>query len=162
MIEINGKPFVISQEEHDLKMELDRYVAEKEGVTQRMLKLQAEIAEINAAIRGRRLSPPDYKRKCDRQVVIKQSLVRECAHVKSINGHMRKLNARISELHVAKVETAPVADQSASKLEAVAAKLVELRRYYLEFARDDTRVNSMRKLAAEFSSKLTEILKEST
>lgn len=154
-------PYTLSAEELELRQDIERYTLERERITQRMLKLQTELAEINKSIRGKYLLPTDYRNKCARQVHIKQELVKLVASVKSVNGHVRKTQLQIDALHVENKAAAPAVDDgTATKLEAVAKKLVDMRAHYLAFARDDTRVNSMRKLAAEFASRLTEVLKE--
>lgn len=152
--------YEITPEELALREKIEHFITEKAAVTTRLTAAQADLSGLNSKCRTRRLRPEDYRKTCERQQRIKSQIAADVAHVQSINGHIRKLQAQVDALHVAKQPAQSVAEVGDGRLDAVAAKLIEMRRYYLEFARDDTRVNSMRKLAAEFSSRLTEVLKD--
>lgn len=136
----------LEQKRNELQTARDTLIGIKQS-------LESEMSQINRTIKGRRLPDKQYRELCDRQTeIIRQKSDAE-SRIAGLNGQIRHLHTEITYPKVDVGIAAPAGNNI--------PELVSLRDHYLAFASDKSRVSSMRQMAAEFSQKLTSIIRKS-
>ena len=147
----------LSIESHELKIK-QSYISAK------VQKVQAELAQIKNRIRGSnshttRLSPDEYRQLCNRQTKLikkQEELFEEGAPIRT---RLREIGAMSTLYYAEQNENAPNPElENYKQLDGLRSALISTRKKWLEFSEDNTRVNSMRLMAAQFSRELTDIL----
>ena len=125
------------------KGELNDLVDRKAELGEQKRRMELQLSRINA---GLKITKPrnQYLAEVKKQTHCKAQLQR-------IEAEIRPLKKQILNLWREK-EDAEVNKPS------LARRVVALRDHYLDFAKDPTRVNSMRIMAAQFADKLTELV----
>lgn len=120
-------------------------------IIERKKEIGVELSAFRARVRtGGMLEPNEYKAICDKQEGLKKELLQV---EKNISENNRQLSAINSEIDSFKRQMKTlVKDEVKDSLEA-------LRDKYTSFAKDRSRVSSMRAMAAEFVEDLQETLK---
>lgn len=110
-----------------------------------------ELAEINGAC-SRTLARRDYQDKQERRGVL-------VAALQGIEQQLSDLNAEISSTAAETPSDKKQTGVDVAGQRPIVHELVELREHYEAFAADPTRVSSTRIMAAEFTGKLTQIIR---
>ena len=134
---------------HETTLKINALHSQKSTLCQRKAEIQKELSALTAQVRGKRVSPSHYDNVCREQEGLKTELA-------GIERQVIELASEIRELSIE--ANAPHEGSDAKR--GVIPVLVELRDEYEAFAADATRVSSMRRMAAEFSMKLTRIIRE--
>ena len=138
-----------SKAKHEAMVKVNALHRQKSALCQRKAEIQTELSALTAEVRGKRVAQRRYDAVCREQEWLKTELA----------GIERQVIALASEIRELSVEAnAPAEDADAKR--GVIPVLVALRDEYEAFAADATRVSSMRRMAAEFSMKLTRIIRE--
>lgn len=138
-----------SKAKHEAMVKVNALHRQKAALCQRKAEIQTELSALTAEVRGKRVAPRRYDAVCREQEELKTELA----------GIERQVIALASEIRELSVEANAPADDSGAK-RGVIPVLVALRDEYEAFAADATRVSSMRRMAAEFSMKLTRIIRD--
>jgi uncharacterized protein YdaU (DUF1376 family) len=139
-----------SKTKHDAMVKVNGLHRQKAALCQRKAEIQTQLSALTAEVRGKRVAPRRYEGVCREQEDLKSELA----------GIERQVIALTSEIRELSVEAnAPDKDAPPNR-KVIIPVLVALRDEYEAFAADGTRVSSMRRMAAEFSMKLTRIIRE--
>ncbi len=139
-------------------------VAEKRQVLIDAKKLhEGRLSDIAALVSGRWLPRDQYADLVQEQATLKRR-IRECdAAIAKLKAEIRLWQHMAQEC---KLRGQAVAELSRAKNAPEQSKVTDeirtLRAKYLDFAEDQTRVNSMRVMAAQFANELTSVLASST
>jgi chromosome segregation ATPase len=147
----------LNMESVDLKNKHAALVAQMKPIQGELASLKNRARTSNTHMT--RLSPADYRQLCNRQTVLTRKLAELEVQASPLKARLREVGA-LSTLYYA-TRTGERADSSAASVATAAdmrRAIVELRGQWLAFAEDQTRVNSMRVMAAQFSRELTDIL----
>ena len=123
--------------------------------------IELELSQLTAKVRGAnsyhtRLSPDEYRKTVNRQQILKKKLADVLAQMNPLKARLREL-APLENIEYKKIKVDSV-KQIKNTEDVSRTQIVELRDKWLCFAEDQTRVNSMRIMAAQFARELTEIL----
>lgn len=134
---------------YNYEIEINELNKQKSILCQRKIEIQAELSAWNNKIKGKHLKSKMYDSVCQNQQSLKDELVGIEKQLIGLSSEMRDLNTLKENPDV----------KNNNRL-GIIRILVALRDEYESFAADATRVSSMRRMAAEFSVKLTKIIKE--
>lgn len=141
----------------DLDAELAALHKQKADLADRKLRLIGVMEELNAEVRGRRLSNARYTALCREQSETRQAIT-------SIERDIVRIKGQIHELSVVRSgaeQRAKVgALESRGDVAQLVTLLVELARKYQAHAEDSTRVASTRIMAARFSDEIRAIIQK--
>lgn len=127
--------------------------------------LEIELTTLNNRIRGTkyRLPKVEYENVVRRQKKIKEQFLEIEKEREPLNQELKRWYAMEDELRV-KANIGLTVDgirQDTVVMESpIKNKIIQLRNTHLQFAEDNTRISSMRLMAAQFANELTEILKD--
>lgn len=108
-----------------------------------------------------RLSPEDYRAICNRQQVLKKKLLEIEMLGGPLKQELRDIGSLVTMSYAMQNEEMPaIVKIPEDRLHNVLLRnlVIQLRDKWIGFAEDQTRVNSMRVMAAQFSRELTEII----
>jgi seryl-tRNA synthetase len=133
----------------EIKEKLDLIKAKKRN-------LEHEMQKMNNRVRtGGRLPDEEYKTICRKQQKIRKAITELETDMAPLIAEIRHWSNLETELRAKMYGNKPI-DSS----KPIRKKIVALRNHYLSFAEDHTRVNSMRMMASQIASELTEALQE--
>lgn len=138
-----------SQDQHAAMVRVTELHRQKSAVCQRKAEIQAALAALTSEVRGKHVAPRRYDAVCREQDALKSELA----------GIERQIIALAHEIRIASLEANAPSDDTPTRKAAIPT-LVALRDEYEAFAADATRVSSMRRMASEFTMKLTRIIRE--
>ena len=127
--------------------------------------IEAELASLTGRVRGsyshrNRISQEDYRQLVNRQTVLKRQLAEMEVAAAPLKARLREIGALSTLYYATRIDVrADEAMKAAMPADSQIRKtIIWLRGKWLAFAEDQTRVNSMRVMAAQFSRELTDIL----
>lgn len=132
------------------------------AITVKRKHLEAELASLNARIRTAkthkyRLNPEEYRSICNRQTVIKKRIAELETQAEPLKAKLREIAAHSAMCYaIGEEDGLSLTDTTPDNKMRI--DIIELRGRWLAFAEDQTRVNSMRVMASQFSRELTDIL----
>lgn len=144
----------------DLQMELADVEDKRANLLSEKRKFEAEMQGLNNRVRSSpgRLPQAEYKAICKRQERVRSLIIETQEKLGPVNTEHRRVTAMIRALdEPVNKEKEPVVVANPARH---VGRLVMLRNKYLQFAEDQTRVNSMRVMAAQFANELTAIIGE--
>jgi len=134
-------------------------MAKKKPIELELSGLKSRVVSSNT--HKTRLSPEDYRAICNRQQVLKKKLMQIEMLGGPLKQELRDVAALISMSYAMQNEEMPAMVKiPEDRLNNVLLRnlVIQLRDKWIGFAEDQTRVNSMRVMAAQFSRELTEII----
>jgi hypothetical protein len=125
---------------------------DRDRIVQEIYDADGELVKLNALFSGG-AHVPNYGAVCREQDKLKQRL-------SVLRKRAAKMKTEIRELEAERKRLVPYEPDppQPSNLRIERDDIVEMRDYYLDFAKDQTRVASMRAMAAEFAKKLNDLL----
>ena len=135
----------------DIEMEIINLKEQVLELHKQRLSVQTRLSSLNAEVRGKRLHSVKYDSICKKQNKAKKEL-------ESIAEAQGKLKIELAKREMFKEELKNQDKKQSIEVEGVTLQLIELKRKYVSFAADRTRVSSMRAMAAKFVEELDELI----
>jgi hypothetical protein len=149
----------LAAEVYSARVQVNRLQDKLADLGGRKRTLEVRLSEMGDRVRlsGRRGLPPDiYRQICVEQGKLKKRILDIEREIQPLSREKRDWFAILDELeHRARAAGILPAGEDSSTLRG---RIVEIRDRYLDFAEDQTRVNSMRVMAAEFANCLTQAM----
>ncbi len=152
----------------NLAIQTNEILEQRSLILAKKKPIEAELSALAGRVRGsyshrNRLSQEDYRQIVNRQTVLKRKLAEIEVEAAPLKTKLREIGL-LSTLHYATrheeiaKERTEAAATSIDPAAAMRKAIADLRGQWLAFAEDQTRVNSMRVMAAQFSRELTDLL----
>lgn len=149
----------LAEELYSAQIEVAQALRKRDHISTARAALQAKLAKVANEIRQKgRLPPSEYRALCVRQEHLCSKLADLQAQLEPIKDEIRKWSAIENGIRAELLVSGNQIALPSASSDAIVRRLSALRSYYLEFAEDQTRVNSMRLMAATFANELTDIL----
>ena len=155
----------ISEQLFNTNVEIIKLKDELDLVNKKRMSIQTTLAKLSLRVRSSntsrtRLSPEEYRAICNEQSKLKTKLLKIEEEGMSIKKKIRELNAieTYERIEARKSISALNESKTLNQIGVNEIKIISLRDKWLNFAEDQTRVNSMRVMAAQFARELTELL----
>jgi hypothetical protein len=148
-----------SQLSDDERADIERLTNQRKRLALARIERQNELTKRKHAIRtAGRLPHAEYRKLCDDQQRLVDEMLDIDRKLQPINEKLREYGQRIHAIH-AKVFVAKVVDDDADvRLRTLLRGVDELRARYRDFAKDSTRVSSMRTMASAFADECQELI----
>lgn len=143
-----------------LRLQISELKTKKSELLIKKKPIEAELSQLAGRVHSSkthrtRLSPDEYRQICGRQSTLKRKLAEIEVAINPLSSEIRGLCAQEDILRAScGMSVGGVGEQSSSEGDLV-ARLSEIRDYWQQFAGDQTRVNSMRIMAAQFADEVT-------
>lgn len=150
----------------DLQNERTELKNQKEKINLTLTAIRLELSQLLSKVRGAnsyhtRLTPDEYRRICNKQQVLKKKIADAEFQLAPIKKRLVEIGAAMSIEYEKNKNNEQMQERSikVNNFESIPRdQIVATRDKWLSFAEDQTRVNSMRVMAAQFARELTEIL----
>jgi len=134
----------VEKEINELAKKIDTLSESRIGITQGLRELKAQVG-------GRMLPQGQFQSMQSKRLCLTADMDANLAKLRQIKARSRLLHEEHEELRSQPVTVIP---------KGTIEELVALRDYYQEYAADQGRINSMRKMAAEFAVALTKLIRK--
>lgn len=122
--------------------------------------IEAELSQLSNRVKSQnshrtRLSPEEYRQICGRQAALKKKLAQIEVDITPISAEIRRLHADEDLIRAdSGMQISNIVQSTGGDVDFL-RKVAQIRDYWQQFAGDQTRVNSMRIMAAQFAEQLT-------
>lgn len=123
------------------------------GLATKNKEIDLEIGKLNQRVKGRHLPTVEYNSICKKQGDMKTSKTKIELELAAVKSQLRNKHIIRDEIYEHLQSIKPPAIEKAN----IINKLEELKNKYLQFASDNTRISSMRTMAAQIASELIEL-----
>lgn len=149
----------ISTELYQARNEIDKLQEQRTPLTKELQELNLKLAKLNNHVRASgRLPDLEYKGICKQQIKIKERIIQIQNSLAKITKEKREWDSYETELRAKIAIASSLVKTHEISTNDLFEKIKQLRNEYLDFAEDQSRINSMRIMASQFANELTKIL----
>lgn len=143
-----------------IRLQISELKTKKSELLIRKKPIEAELSQLAGRVHSSkthrtRLTPDEYRQICGRQATLKRKLAEIEVAINPLSSEIRALCAQEDILRASCGMTVGGVGERSSGDGDLVARLTEIRDYWQQFAGDQTRVNSMRIMAAQFADEVT-------
>lgn len=143
----------------EIRARVDRLLGEKGDLSSRKREIETQLGTIKNRIRaGGRLDRKYYDEQIARQKKISMEKLNIEREISRINGELRDLYSKDQEIKSEAKAREQICGISETQVILWLSDLSALRTKYIQFSEDNTRVNSMRLMAAQFAAELDALI----
>mgnify|MGYP002132211759 FL=1 len=146
-----------------LRLQISELKTKKNALSLGRKPIEAELSQLAGRVRSAnthktRLTPEEYRQICGRQQKLKRKLAEIEVAINPLSSEIRRLCAEEDILRAScGMSISGVGEQSSGDGD-LAKRLADIRDRWQQFAGDQTRVSSMRVMAAQFADDLNAVL----